>query len=397
MDDKPRWIGDANKPTSTNLHECLIGIRGTSWPPYATSYRISKVGGILADQNGGYGSTGSEVLLTNQQENIEAESIRTEPIYSDLERVPVQKKSRYHRYRKSTGMKAVGRCKAFWLLRRYQCRLLKELWEDVEGSAMSHKGYSRIYPRRPEMRFNSRTVPMYASSTRGHFVSPTPYLTEAGRESISRKVPSEQLRNRFQAYWKKMARISWIRFYNERHAMRKLWYGTLWWAHCPDDAGFGYKPQQRAPGELQWAHPSTSRPRVGEKASFPAHLPREWHNPSRPKAGIFTVAPGGPFAPVANIGVADSNRGSRSICPMHVRTLARDVRRPSHTLAPHMYTSVGVLFKGRGVVPLFHGGGTTPIHQVNDTHLHQHFKKEYKKYIEQQVYEQQKSEWHGIE
>ena len=79
------------------------------------------------------------------------------------------------------------------------------------------------------------------------------------------------------------------------------------------------------------------------------------------------------------------------------RQSARDVRRPSHTLAPHMYTSVGVLFEGRGVRPLFHGGGTTPIHQVNDTHLHQHFKKEYKKDIEQQVYEQQKSEWHGIE
>jgi hypothetical protein len=271
--------------------------------------------------------------------------------------------------------------------------LLKEIWEDVEGSAMSHKGYSRIYPMRTEIQSMIPPLPMYASSTHKQFVSPIPYLTEAGRESISRKVPSEQLRNRFQAYWKKMARISWIRFYNERHAMRKLWYGTLWWAHCPDDAGFGYKPQQRAPGELQWAHPSSSRPRVGpfgfdEKPYVPGWWPRERHNPSRPKAGIFTVAPGGPFAPVANIGVADSNRGSRSICPMHVRTLARDVRRPSHTLvtvidsySPHMYTSVGVLFKGRGVVPLFHGGGTTASYQVNDTDMHQHIAKVYKKYM----------------
>ena len=308
-------------------------------------------------------------------------------------RVPVQKKSRYHRYGKSTGMKAVGRSKAFWFLRRHQRQLLKQVWEDVEGSAMSHKGYSRIWPLRPEIEPMSRTVPMYASSTRSHFVSPIPYLTEAGRESISRKVPSEQLRNRFQAYWKKMARISWIRFYNERHAMRKLWYGTLWWVHCPDDAGFGYKPQQRAPAELQWAHPSSSRPRVStfsvdEKPYFPGWWPRERHNPSRPKAGIFTVAPGGPSASVANIGVADSNRGSRSISPMHVRTLARDVRRPSHTLvtvidsySPHMYTSVGVLFKGRGVVPLFHGGGTTAIHQVNDTDMHQRIAKVYKKYM----------------
>ena len=71
---------------------------------------------------------------------------------------------------------------------------------------------------------------------------------------------------------------------------------------------------------------------------------------------------------------------------MHVRTLAQDVRRPSHTLvtvidsySPHMYTSVGVLFKGRGVVPLFHGGGTTASYQVNDTDMHQHIAKVYKK------------------
>ena len=322
------------------------------------------------------------VLLTNQQENSEAESIRTEPEYHVLVRVPVQK-SRYHRYRKSTGMKAVGRSKAFWFLRRYQCQLLKEIWEDVEGSAMSHKGYSRIYPMRTEIQSMIPPLPMYASWTHSHFVSPIPYLTEAGRESISRKVPSEQLRNRFQAYWKKMARISWIRFYNERHAMRKLWYGDLWWAHCHDDAGIGYKPQGR---EIA-AHPSSSRPRVGPSGfDEKPYFSRERHNPSRPKAGIFTVAPGGPFAPVANIGVADSNRGSRSICPMHVRTLARDVRRPSHTLvtvidsySPHMDTSVGVLFKGRGVVPLFHGGGTTASYQVNDPDIHQHIAKVYKK------------------
>jgi len=46
-----------------------------------------------------------------------------------------------------------------------------------------------------------------------------------------------------------------------------------------------------------------------------------------------------------------------------------------------MDTSVGVLFKGRGVVPLFHGGGTTASYQVNDTDMHQHIAKVYKKYM----------------
>ena len=352
----PRSIEDANKPSST--------------PKQTPTQPVPE----------GYKSTGYlQVHDTNQQENFEAESIRTEPIFASTgpKRVPVQKKSRYHRYGKSTGMKAVGRSKAFWFLRRYQCQLLKEVWEDVEGSAMSHKGYSRIWPLRPEIEPMSRTVPMYASSTRSHFVSPIPYLTEAGRKSISRKVPSEQLRNRFQAFWKNMARISWIRFYNERHAMRKLWYGDLWWAHCHDDAGIGYKPQGRETA----AHPSSSRPRVKQFDEIP-YYSRERHNPSRPKAGIFTVAPGGPFAQTGQ---------------PQPRTLARDILEPVHSsgrqwhtfrtvkyidsYSPHMDTSVAVIMKAIGDVPLFHGGGTTSIHQVNDTFLHQRIQKEYKKYV----------------
>ena len=372
MDDPPRWIGCHNKQTSTYIHESLTGIRGTSWPPYATSYRTSKVGGILADQNGGYGSTGSEVLLTNQQENIEAESIRTEPIYSDLERVPVQKKSRYHRYRKSTGMKAVGRSKAFWFLRRYQCQLLKEVWEDVEGSAMSHKGYSRIWPLRPEIEPMSRTVPMYASSTRSHFVSPIPYLTEAGRKIISRKVSSEQLRDRFQASWKNMVRISWIRCFNEMHAMRRLFYGDQAVvtydqipAHCYYDAGIGYKPQVR---EIA-AHPSSSRPRVEQFDEIPYRF-QAWQQPRRIRVG--------------NIGTAGSNRGGQNIRPMLVSTLERGLCRSVaagddyesqviylDAYSPHMDTSAAALMESRGDVLVFLGGGTTSIHQVSDTHLHQ--------------------------
>ena len=137
MDHKPRWIGDANKPTSTPKETPTQGV------PEDVRLRSIWTGKV--------GISVIPVLLTNQQENTEAESIRTEPIYSDLEHVPVQKKSRYHRYRKSTGMKAVGRSKAFWFLRRYQRQLLQEVWEDVEGSAMSHKGYSRIWPLRPEI------------------------------------------------------------------------------------------------------------------------------------------------------------------------------------------------------------------------------------------------------
>ena len=53
-------------------------------------------------------------------------------------RVPVQKKSRYHRYGKSKGMKAASRSKAYSYSRRDQCQLLKEVWEDVEDPAISH-------------------------------------------------------------------------------------------------------------------------------------------------------------------------------------------------------------------------------------------------------------------
>ena len=49
--------------------------------------------------------------------------------------------------------------------------------------------------------------------------------------------------------------------------------------------------------------------------------------------------------------------------------------------SPHMDTSTAAIFKGGGEGPLFHGGGTTAIHQVNDTHMHQNFKKTYKQYM----------------
>ena len=74
-------------------------------------------------------------------------------------------------------------------------------------------------------------------------------------------------------------------------------------------------------------------------------------------------------------------------------SMARDLLEPHdlrHTLmtakytdsySPHIDIPIRVLFKGRGEVHLFHGDGTTANYQVNDTDMHQHIKKVYKKYM----------------
>ena len=49
--------------------------------------------------------------------------------------------------------------------------------------------------------------------------------------------------------------------------------------------------------------------------------------------------------------------------------------------SPHMDPSAAALMESRGDLLVFLGGGTTSIHQVNDTDLHQNLKKEYKKYM----------------
>ena len=281
-------------------------------------------------------------------------------------RVPVEKKSRYHRYRKSTGMKAVGRSKAFWFLDRHQRKLLKQVWEDVPGAAMSHKGYSRISPLRPEIEPMTRTVPMYASSTCNNFLSPIPYLTEAGRESISRKVPKEQLQIRFQRFWQKMARLRWIWFFKERDAVRNLWIRlfqerdavrNLWWSTMwRARADIGYKPGQR-----------NQLPHFDE---IP-HRTRDIFNPARPNF----FPPDGPFPQ------------TRQAPP---RTLARDILGPVHSSERELDTFGTVncthlidsyLQTKLAVIMEFHGGGTTSIQQVNDTNLHQRLKKEYAKYV----------------
>ena len=115
MDHKPIWIRDSNRPFSTPKEGTVLdddsepGINGYE-PQLWFGGQLPKLGKIQA--------------------NRQKSKARTEPEYHVHVRVPVQK-SRYHRYRKSTGMKAVGRSKAFWLLRRYQCQLLNEIWEGV--------------------------------------------------------------------------------------------------------------------------------------------------------------------------------------------------------------------------------------------------------------------------
>ena len=47
--------------------------------------------------------------------------------------------------------------------------------------------------------------------------------------------------------------------------------------------------------------------------------------------------------------------------------------------ASHMDPSVAELIESRGHVLLLHGGGTTGCVQINDTHMHQSFRKEYER------------------
>ena len=95
---------------------------------------------------------------------------------------------------------------------------------------------------------------------------------------------------------------------------------------------------------------------------------------------------------LAILGLRD--RGGQVIRPMLVSTLERGLWRSVaagddyesqviylDAYSPHMDTSAAALMESRGDVLVFLGGGTTSIHQVNDTRLHQNLKKEYKKYM----------------
>ena len=327
---------------------------------------------------------------SNQQEMFLAESIRTEPIFASTVpmRVPVQKKSRYHRYGKSTGMKAVGRSKAYSYSRRDQCQLIKEVWENVDDLAISHRCYKRmglVHPPfhpidiRPEIQPMSHSGPMYASLTSSHFVSSQQLFKEAGRKLRHRKVSLEDMRHRLQAFWKDMVRISWIHWFNETLAMSWVFFGDQTYVSYDEkpawcyNTGIGYKPQVR---EIA-AQPTSSRPQVEQFDEIPYRFQAR-EQPRRIHLGEF--------------GTAFFNRGGQGIMPLHVHSVAEDICTSvpagedyeSQVIyldmhAAHVDPSVAELMESKGHVLFIHGGGMTPNEQINDTNLHQKFKKGYKK------------------
>ena len=293
------WMQNSGTILDDDAVPGLHGYEPQRWPPrWVTSKRNHKAS-------------------SNQQEMFLEESNRTEPIFASSVpmRAPVLKKSRYHRYRKSTGMKAVGRSKAFSFTRRDQCQLLKEVWEDVDDSAISHRRYKRIWLVRPDTNPMRHNLPMSASTPRSNFTSSMPFLKEAGRKIRPRKVSWEEVRDRLQVFWKNMVRISWIRWFNEMQAMSwDVLYGDQDLVNYDQkparcyNTGIGYKPQVR---EIA-AHPISSRPRVEQFDEIPYRFQAR-QQPRRIR--------------VSYIGTAVSSRGGQVIRPMHVSPLERGLCR----------------------------------------------------------------------
>ena len=113
-------------------------------------------------------------------------------------------------------MKAVGRIKAYPYSRRDLCMMVKEVWEALDHSAISHNGYQSTGPllslvdaidARPEIQAISHSRPMYASLGGTCFASSQQPFKKAGRKFGHRKVSLEDMRHRLQIVHENLVRV----------------------------------------------------------------------------------------------------------------------------------------------------------------------------------------------
>ena len=315
---------------------------------------------------------------SKQQKMLLPEANRTEQFFACNVpgRLRGQKKSRYHRYGKMTGMKAVGRIKAYSYSRRDQCKLLNWVWEARDHKAISHKGYQHTGPllplfdpidERPEIQAISHSRPMYASLTGTCFASSQQLFKETGRKFRHRRVSWEDMRHRLQVYLENFWRMLWILWFNEALAMR--------WVFC-DESYVSYDEK-----------PLLRENKVHSKQRVTICTYVDSARPLPPVEVLFKAAPNwrdwrgvheDPAIPALKH-VQTQCKGSYRASDMvdySEKTLAPCG--PDYEsqvicldwLAPHMDPAVAAVIESRGHVLLLHVGGTTGYEQIHDTHLH---------------------------